>query len=887
MKHFYIAFIAILLAIPQVLPAQWAQSITMEGGSIIDDIIEYKDAIYISASNAGVYRSDDNGSTWTATSVPSFPNSGRFAIIDDELLVLYSGKLFRTADGSTFTEATGIDAFINDVATDGTTLVVGGGSAFGIFISDDKGLNWTYVDDTKTQIDISAVVVTGNVIFASGRTRPGVLFKSTDKGVTWEEINVGTHVISDLCYQGSTLFMNVAYDGLYRSNDDGITWQKVRSDPSNDAKISITPTHIHYLAGGKYASSANRGDSWTENLDGTTPGTSIGCLFAGSSYVFAGTWGTGVFRKPLDNSAPWATCNEGLSFHLVLDLDIQGNEILAGTQWAFVKKSPDGGQSWIGFTDIGSGHDIVRLGQDIFVATSAIYRSSDEGATWQKKTNNLPASGSATVLVAFKNKLYTEVDYEIYVSADRGESWVKKTEGYSGMARTAYADGEDLYFGSFQGLFRLGSDEQHWEKIDIGIGETQSVGSIDKMGNILLVADQYTGVYKSSDDGETWTKINNNTVQSLAVRNNEIYAGATSGPLYHSLDSGATWSDIRANLPSSRFVSTIGFTSKHVIVGVPYRGLWLRPIGEVAPPFFSFPSTLSDSTFLIDEPIVIQVDQPMETTDGTPITQVEIEDVISVTMADGTPVNYTAMLDEDLAVITISIDGVEEDTDYRITIAPVANPEGLQTKAQSHVLRAVSNVPPSAADIAIDMSENTTYQFASGEFTAKYTDQEGSPLATIIVVSLPAHGTLKAGGSAVTVDAEISFEELSGLSYTSDADFVGFDQWEYAASDGKSYSNSAFVNITVSPVTGITGEDISGNMTYYPNPVETILTISNPNRHNIEWLTVTDMSGRSLLLPQEKSNETVTIDFTDVPSGLYIMAIQSEGRLHYSKVLRR
>src|SRR5690606_28228077 len=302
--------------------------------------------------------------------------------------------------------------------------------------------------------------------------------------------------------------------------------------------------------------------------------------------------------------------------------------------------------------------------------------------------------------------------------------------------------------------------------------------------------------------------------------------------------------------------------------------------------YFSFPSTLTDSTFLIDEPIVIRVDQPMETLDGTPITQDDIEDVITVTTADGTPVNYSAQLDEDLAEITVSIDGIEEDTDYRITIAPVANPEGLQTKAQSYLLRAVANVPPSVADIAVDMSENTTYQFTSSAFTAKYTDQEGSPLATIKVVSLPTHGTLKVDGTDVAVDAELSPGELSGLSYTPDADFVGTDQWEYSASDGKAYSNAALVKITIAPVTGI-GEGISGNLTYYPNPVETILTIKNPNRHRIEWLTVTDMNGRSLLLPQEISAEVVTIDFTNVPSGIYIMAIRAEGQLHYSKVLRR
>jgi photosystem II stability/assembly factor-like uncharacterized protein len=882
MKQLYIVFVVLLLIIPHPdLSAQWTQSIAMEGGSIIDDVVEYKGSIYITVNYGGVYRSDDNGTTWQATAVPMQGNAGSFVIINDQLLVLYYEHTYSSSDGINFTETAGVGTFINDVATDGTTLVAGG--IGGIYISDDQAATWTLVDDPETQGNIAAVAISGSVILAADKMNSGYLLKSTDMGATWEEIEVGNSVL-DIAYQGTTVFMNVSYIGILRSNDDGATWQQVRQQATTGT-IAVTPTHVYHIASGTYATSDNEGDSWVENLDGLPSVFSIQGVFAGTSYIFAGTWGGGIYRKPLDNSAPWGTCNAGLSFHAVRDLDIKNDEILAGGLWAFVMKSTDEGQTWTRRTDhlaTLSGDAIVRLGNDIFVATGSIYHSSDGGSTWAKKGTNLPV-GSATVLGAFKGKLYTQVQDEMYVSSN-GESWTKRSDGITGTARTIFSDDENFYVGTYHGLFKLSSDEQQWEKIDIGIA-SQSIGQIAKLGKILLVAEQSNGIFKSMDDGQTWKNINNNLIQSMAVRNNEIYAGGLMGALYHSLDSGASWADIRANLPSG-VVSPIDFTSKHMVVGVGYRGLWFRPIGEVAPPYLSFPSTLTDSTFLVDEPIVIHFDQPIQKLDGTPITEDNVEEIIAVT-TNGTFADYTVSLDEENSEITIVINDVQDDADYQIGIAPVANAAGLEKTAKSYLMRAVSSVPPSVADISIETPKNTAYHFTSGDFTEKYTSDEDLPLEKIKVISLPANGTLKLGSSDVAVDAEISSGELSNLTYTPVADFVGSDQWEYAASDGKNYSNAAAVTVSVSPVTGIIGEDISGNMTYYPNPVETILTISNPNRHSIEWLTVTDMNGRSLPLPQEKNDEMVTVDFTGVPSGIYIMAIRSEGQLHYRKVLRR
>ena len=778
MKHLYIAVIILFLITSfQDLHAQWTQSSTMEGGSIITDIVEYKNSIYIAVVNSGVYRSNDNGISWTRTSVPPQPNFGSFAIMNDKLLVLFYGVTFRSGDGSTFTETAGVNDFVRCAGTDGTTLVAAGTQ--GIYISSDLGYNWSRATDARTQTDIGAVAVKGAVILASANARPGIIFKSTDSGATWAEISTGTHSITQLGYQSSTVFMNMSETGLLRSNDDGTTWQLVRSD-NVGWRFAVSPTHIHYVGRGTYAVSANQGSSWTETLTGAPSGLSLQSLFAGTSYVFTGTWGAGIYRKPLDNSAAWSTCNSGLSFHTVMDIDVKDDTILAGNEFAFVWKSVDETQTWTRRTDYtasATGHEIVRTGNDIFVAAGRIYRSTDEGQNWQDKTSNL-SQVDVHNLVALKNKLYTHKDNEVYVSANGGNSWEKKTVGLSGSIRTIFADGEDVYIGCYDGLFRLKRGQESWEKIDMGLA-SQSIGLMAKMGSILLAAEQYTGIFKSADDGKTWTNINNNSVLCMAVRNNEIYAGGLTGPLYHSADSGATWGDIKGNIPS-RVTTTINFTSKHVLVGAAGNGLWLRPIGEIAPPYFYFPSTLSDSTFLKDEPIVIRVDQPMQTLDGNPLSQSDLEDLIHVTTLEGAPASYTATLDADLLTITITINDVQDDTVYEITIAPVANAEGLESRSKSYTLRALS----------------------------------------------------------------------------------------------------------ISPVTGVP-EWISSNMTFYPNPVESALMIKIGNGMTMDQFSVVDMTGRTVPVPHEKNDEVITLDFTGIPAGLYVVNIRSGKQLFHRKVSRR
>jgi hypothetical protein len=61
----------------------------------------------------------------------------------------------------------------------------------------------------------------------------------------------------------------------------------------------------------------------------------------------------------------------------------------------------------------------------------------------------------------------------------------------------------------------------------------------------------------------------------------------------------------------------------------------------------------------------------------------------------------------------------------------------------------------------------------------------------------------------------------------------------------------------------------------------------NPTRQSIEQLTVIDMRGGAVFVPQDKSDEKVTIDFTGIPAGIYVMNIRTGTNVYYIKVSRR
>lgn len=126
-------------------------------------------------------------------------------------------------------------------------------------------------------------------------------------------------------------------------------------------------------------------------------------------------------------------------------------------------------------------------------------------------------------------------------------------------------------------------------------------------------------------------------------------------------------------------------------------------------------------------------------------------------------------------------------------------------------------------------NEDVTMNFSIADFTSSYTDAESDPLAKIIILSLPANGTLKLSGVNVAVTDEISGVNLVNLTFVPDPNWNGTTNFTWNGSDGTSYALlGASVLITINPV----------------NDLPTIVNISKSiNEDNILTFAAADFTG--------------------------------------------
>jgi len=225
----------------------------------------------LGTNGSGVYRTTNGGETWIPVSdIPSDAAVYSLAFAPD-----------------------GASAF----------AAVGSATGSGIFLSRDGGSTWhpaslQPVNHLIWQLAVSPKYATDHTVFAGGGTTTfitttksllwkstdhssqttvaGGIFKSTDRGETWNMVfDRGTNGVSALLMVGDAVYAGTPDGGVFRSTDGGATWS-----PFENA--GYHPTGIHSLAA-------------------TTQ-------YGSDAAIFAGTWVSGVFRT-LSNSPSWSPIN--------------------------------------------------------------------------------------------------------------------------------------------------------------------------------------------------------------------------------------------------------------------------------------------------------------------------------------------------------------------------------------------------------------------------------------------------------------------------------------------------------------------------------------------------------------------------------------------------
>ena len=275
-----------------VTPAEtWVQSASTTGLNM--QSAWYRNRITYAGGANGVYRSDDEGSTFR----PS--NSGNDAVgptraFADDANYIYSATsqgVYRSADqGANWTaRTTGLaELRTSGLLKVGTRLYVVGPN--GVFRSDNQGDNWVSAGLVGT--DVRCIAALGDTLYV-GTVNAGV-FKSADFGATWTAINTGLSATTFRAIEskGTTLFLGGEIgSGVFRSLNGGASWTQL---------------------GGGLASSAYRGFASNDQL------------------IIAGSFTVGIFYSR-NNGDTWTSLNTGLTDLSVFDLAITDTAVVAAT----------------------------------------------------------------------------------------------------------------------------------------------------------------------------------------------------------------------------------------------------------------------------------------------------------------------------------------------------------------------------------------------------------------------------------------------------------------------------------------------------------------------------------------------------------------------------
>jgi len=261
-----------------------------------------------------------------------------------------------------------------------------------IYKSTNGGMDWEIIGDSVIWEAEHIVVNSSGDIFAAGNAA-GVI-RSTNFGQSWDELlpfDIRALAIAENDY----LYVGVDDSPplhIARSTDNGETWEDISGIISNPV-YSISTSGSDVFAGtddGIVYYSSNFGTSWVQTSLSSNLITVLSIDESGD--VFAGTWGDGVYRST--------------------DLGSSWNKIF------------DSGGSIASIVTSVQGYLYAAIGRFTNNNSENIFRSSDNGLTWDRIENGFTANSISIMMSATDNSLYiTTLDQGVFKSTNFGDGW--------------------------------------------------------------------------------------------------------------------------------------------------------------------------------------------------------------------------------------------------------------------------------------------------------------------------------------------------------------------------------------------------------------------------------------------------------------------------------
>ena len=442
-----------------------------------------------------------------------------------------------------------------------------------VFGSTTASISWTSVNPTGLFYKVT------NNNYISGRTNsiafhptdPNTFYIASAGGGLWKTTNGGTSftaltdnltslacgavavdpVNPSVVYLGTgelNYSLDSYYgDGLFKSTDAGATWARIATSAtigSHVSQISINPLNTSniFVSGTRGVMvSTNGGTNWTLSLNSTN----ANCVIVNPQnplevYATTGGYASNTVEKSNDGGTTWVAINSGLpgsTSRTQLALAPTDTTVLyasianpSGYGLLGLYKSTNGGGSWTSEN------------------TTTNYLG---GQGWYDNALTVSPTSSSTVIVG---------GLDVYISTNSGVTLSQKSNWATGSSSNfTHADihflgynGSVLYCGSDGGVFKSTNDGTTWTDLNATLSTLQFQSADYDPTSLLKIygGTQDNNKENTTNGGTLWNQVTTGdggyTVVD-PVNTNYVYGQYVNGSVQRSANSGASYTEIKPN----------------------------------------------------------------------------------------------------------------------------------------------------------------------------------------------------------------------------------------------------------------------------------------------------------------------------------------------------
>ncbi len=374
-------------------------------------------------------------------------------------------------------------------------VVLAGGMNSLVFRSQDAGQNWKLLDFPKRNLsEVTSLLVdpadSDHYLAGMISAEDGGLFESEDAGVTWKSVKSMTKFgVRALTVSASkpSEFVAGTLRGVWLSENSGKDWKRI-SDKDNLEMQGITAVAVD-----------------TKNPD---------LIYAGTTHL---PW------KTTDRGKTWQSIHTGMIddsdvFSIFVD-PVNPSSVLASA-CSGIYSSETSGDDWkklMGIPNTSRRTHVIRedpaTSGTIFAGTTTgLFKSLNRGASWKSMTDN--QVNALAFDPAHPGTMYLALEYDgIGKSQNGGDSIQLINHGFVDRAISSYTRSGDKLFaietqeGETSGLFSSTDHGETWSRFqDVhGLGgvHLKALTGLPGTPNVLLAASPHQ-MYKSTDGGNAW-----------------------------------------------------------------------------------------------------------------------------------------------------------------------------------------------------------------------------------------------------------------------------------------------------------------------------------------------------------------------------------------------